>query len=206
VVLGAASFARALARVGGELAFADRAPGTPFALARDAFDLLEARRSALFAGLVLEPAFHARVLGLGPARAREQTRKIARAALVWVRVAGLRALAWSALASGAHADHYPDLAERCLGRPLPPDFAAVFPSASPRSALELAAIFSSVRDRMRLRDRFDDDWFANPRAHEALRHEHHAARAVEPEPASVGDPSVGDGAALERTLAEALAW
>ncbi len=213
--LGAASFARVLARAGRELSARDRPAGVPFAVARDAFDLLEARRGALFAGLLLEPAFHARRLGLGAARAREQTRKVARAALVWVRVAALRALAWSTLVAGGRSDAYPDIVERCLGRPLSPDLCAVFPLASPESALALAGIFAATGDRVVYRERFDEDWFENPRAHEALRHEHHAARpgdlgpearaaALGPAPGASQAPS--QGSALERTLAEALAW
>jgi hypothetical protein len=210
--LGASSFARVLARAGRELAVSDRPPGVPFAITRDPFDLLASRRAALFAGLVMEPAFHTRLLGLGPARAREQTRKVARGFLISIRLAALRALAWSALVAGERAGGYPDLVERCLGRPLSPALAGVFPRASQESALELAGIFAAVRDRAFYRDRFDEDWFQNPRAHEALRHEHHAAR-----PGDLTDDAKRDalgeeadrkapGAALERTLAEALAW
>jgi hypothetical protein len=199
--VGAASFARVLARAGRELAFRDRPAGVPYTLVRDPFDLLEARRGALFAGLVLEPRFHQKKLGLGPARAKEQARVVARASVVWIRLAALRALVAAGMATGGSIDDYPDLSERCLGRPLSRELAGVFPHVGPRSALDLAAVLAAARDRAIYREGFDDDWFDNPRAHEALRHEHHAAR-----PAAKNEPSTlateGD---LERALAEALA-
>lgn len=199
--VGASSFARVLARAGRELAFHDRPPGVPFAIARDPFDLLEARRGALFAGLVLEPRFHQKKLGLGPARAREQARLLARAGVVWVRAAALRTITFAGLVTGAAMEDYPDLTERCLGRPLPRELASVFPHVAPRSALDLAGIMAGARDRAAFREAFDDDWFDNPRAHEAIRHEHHASR-----PAGRNDPSsLATEAELARALAEALA-
>ena len=197
--LGASSFARALDGAGRELAARDLPPGVPFSVARDPFDLLEARRGALFASLLLEPKLHQKRLGLGPARAREQTRSVARASVVWLRVASLRVLASAALGDGSAQGSFPELAERCLGRPLARDLAGVFPLTGPRSALDLAAIFAATRDREVVREAFDEDWFENPRAHEALRHEHHTFRAGS-EP-----PALATEAELERALAEALA-
>ncbi|MBL9022401.1 MAG: hypothetical protein JNL21_09375 [Myxococcales bacterium] len=199
--VGAASFARALDGAGRELAARDLPPGVPFCVARDPYDLLEARRGALFASLVLEPKLHQKRLGLGSARAREQARAIARSSVVWVRIAALRALVADALAKGSAAEVFPELAERCLGRSLPRDLAGVFPLTGPRSALDLAAVFAAVRDRATYREAFDEDWFENPRAHEALRHEHHAAR-----PSGRNEPSsLATEAEVDRALAEALA-
>ncbi len=173
--LGAASFARALSRVGAELARADRPGGSPACLHADPFDLLVASRAALFGALLLEPSFHVRRLGLGPGRARAQARTVARAAVVWLRVAALRAAAWASL-PGPGGAPYDELAERSLGRPLPGVLAGVLPRAGPSSSVELAGAVRAASDRMELRARFDEDWFDNPRAHEALRHEHHTPR------------------------------
>jgi hypothetical protein len=204
--LGAASFARALARVGAELAFGDRPNDVPFSVARDPFDLVEARRAALFGGLVLEPVFHARRLGLGPGRARDQARAVARASVLWLRIAALRVLAYADLGETDRSADYAEHGERCLGRPLSRELAGVLPAPSPSSALELAAFFAAARDREALREAFDEDWFENPRAHEAIRHEHHTARPERPEvdkTAASPAPTVDSGA-LARAYADLL--
>jgi hypothetical protein len=198
--LGAASFARALARTGAELAYRDRPTDVPASVARDPFDLLEASRSVLFGALVAEPAFHARKLGLGPERARDQAQAIARRAIIWVRIAALRALAYADLGEADRSGDYPEHVERCLGRPLSAELAGVMPLAAPTSALELAAFFRAAADRERLREAFDEDWFDNPRAHEAIRHEHHATRPDRPEKGASADPE----GALRRAFAELL--
>ncbi len=198
--LGAASFGRALARTGAELAYRDRPNDVPASVARDPFDLFEASRAALFGALVIEPAFHARKLGLGPGRARDQARAIARRAVIWVRIAALRALAYADLGEVDRSADYPEHAERCLGRPLPRELAGVMPLASPTAALELASFFRAAEARESLREAFDEDWFDNPRAHEAIRHENHTNRPVRPEKGAGAD---GRGA-LRRALAELL--
>ncbi|NUO51325.1 MAG: hypothetical protein HOV80_20915 [Polyangiaceae bacterium] len=204
--LGAASFARALARTGAELAYADRPTDVPASVARDPFDLLEASRAVLFGALVAEPAFHTRKLGLGPGRARDQARVVARRAVIWLRVAALRALAYADLGEVDRSGNYPEHVERCLGRPLSGELAGVMPLASPSSALHLAAFFRAAQDREALREAFDEDWFDNPRAHEALRHENHTSRPVRPEKAEATE-NVGSAdpkGSLRRALAELL--
>jgi hypothetical protein len=204
--LGAASFARALGRVGAELAFGDRPNDVPFSVTRDPFDLVEARRAALFGGLVLEPAFHARRLGLGPGRARDQARAVARASVVWLRIAALRVLAYADLGETDRSADYAEHCERCLGRPLSRELAGVLPAPSPSSALELAAVFAAARDREALREAFDEDWFENPRAHEAIRHEHHTARPERPEvdKTAASPARTVDSGALARAYADLL--
>jgi hypothetical protein len=184
--LGASSFARALAALGAEHARVDVGTGAPFCLCRDPDDSLHHARAALFASLVAEPAFHRRKLGLGAPRAVGEARKVARASLVWVRLAAARALAWQTLSSSEswsnRASTIAELFERALGGPLPRDLVGVLPRLGFDAGTALIGVVLAPVARESLRERFDEDWFDNPRAHEALRHENQStslARAVD---------------------------
>lgn len=170
--LGAASFARALAKVGRAWAFEDRPVSTPFCLVRAPSDPLVARRSALFASLVLEPRFHERKLGLGRDRSRAQARTVGLSAVIWLRLAALQARAWWLLRSGDASD-FDEASERALGRGMSRAWLGVVPELRPDAGGALRSMLDAISEREGLRDRFDEDWFDNPRAHEALRHENH---------------------------------
>lgn len=196
--LGAASFARAFAAFGEAFASADRPVGS-FCLSRAPDDLLVARRAGLYGAIVLEPSFHRRQ-GLGAARAKDQVRTVARAAVLWLRIAALRVLAWPLLGHASGPRELADLSERALGRPLDGELLAVVPRLAPGRDAELWGMVESAADRDALRERFDEDWFENPRAIEALREEHHRTLADRPAPRTQ-DELV---AALGRRLGEAL--
>lgn len=191
--LGATSFARALGRFGRAVAEADLPQGMPFSIARAADDPLAARREALFASLTSEPAFCRRVLGLGRAAAREQSRRVALALTHSLRLEALRPLLADALGDAparreARAD---DETNAALGAPLPAGLLGVVPRLWRAADRRFVALLLAASDRVRLRETFDEDWFANPRALEALRDEHHrpaSTRAV-------------DAAQLERAVA-----
>jgi hypothetical protein len=194
--LGAASFARALGSLGAALAEADRPRGVPFSIARSPDDPLVAKRRALFAGLAAEPAFGRRVLGLGRVAAREQARKIARALVASLRVEALRPLLWAALGEGPRraiqiADEETAAA---LGAPLPPTLLGALPAVGRGSARAFAALVLGAADLERMRETFDEDWFENPKAHEALRDEHQqiaSSRKVTPEGLAQAVASLG---------------
>ncbi len=184
--LGAASFARALGTLGAEHARVDVGTGAAFCLSRAPADPIHAARAALFASLVLEPAFHRRKLGLGSARSVGEARKVARASLVWVRLVAARALAWQTLSGTTswsdRSSTIAELFERALGGPLPRELVSVFPRLGPEAGAELLGLVLAPVSRESLRERFDEDWFDNPRAHEAIRHENQStslARVVD---------------------------
>ncbi|WP_437798081.1 hypothetical protein [Sorangium sp. So ce693] len=206
--LGAASFARALARFGAALARGDGARG-PFALSRAPFDLRQARRAALFGGLVADPVFCARALGLGRGRALDQARATARSLLLSLRLdAATVALVFGAdkdggghvllRASRDRSDRFEETTARALGGPIPGALAGVIPALDPGAAVRLAGALLAARDRRSLIERFDEDWFRNPRAAEAIRDED-GARAPAPR-ASEGDLEAGLGEMM-RSLA-----
>ena len=185
--LGAASFARALARFGAALARRARARG-PFALAHAPFNLRRARRAALFGGLVADPVFCARALGLGRGRALDQARATARSLLLSLRLdAATVALVFRAgqdggghvllRASRDRSDRFEEATARALGAPIPGALAGVVPALDPGAAVRLAGALLAARDRRGLIERFDEDWFRNPRAAEAIRDEDSAPRS-----------------------------
>ncbi|HTJ82862.1 MAG TPA: hypothetical protein VL400_14170 [Polyangiaceae bacterium] len=176
--LGAASFARALASFGAGLARADVGRGAPVALCRTPGDVLVSSRAALFGGLALEPAFHRRKLGTDASRARGESRRVARAALLWLRVAAARALVWRTLGEATawseRLSTASDVVERATGAPIDRALVGVFPRVSPDDGAVVVGALLALSARESLRDAFDEDWFDNPRAAEALRHEHQA--------------------------------
>lgn len=199
--IGGASFARALGAFGRALFTADVPRTRPFVLSRAPRDERGYARKWLFAMLPGSASFGRAHLSLGTDRARAQARSIARAF-------GVQA-AFVALAATAEL-HVP-LPERraraafeettacAFGEPLDGSLVGSLPRARPSASADLAGLLIAARDAEQLRDTFDEDWFRNPRAHEALRHEH--AKLAAP----IAAPALESGlAALDRRIAEAV--
>jgi hypothetical protein len=158
-VWGATSFARSLAALGlalrshhlllSKLPFADRAHPR---------DVEGQTLATAFSFLLLAPAFHHRALGLGRDAARDQARRCAGSLLL----ASRRALACNAVRSG---DWAPDDAAHAT-------YCGAEPSALTRALLLRAprsfAIAEGILFTKLIVNRFDEDWFRNPRAHQFL--------------------------------------
>jgi hypothetical protein len=199
--IGGASFARALGAFGAAIFHADRPRSRPFALSRSPDDERGSARSWLFASLPCTPAFGRAFLSLGTDRARSQARAIARAVGVQAAFVAIAATAEQHVtmperrARGA----FEETTACVFGEPLPGSFVGSLPRVRPDAAIELRGLLLAARDTERLRNAFDDDWFKNPRAHEALRHEHAAP------PSRADDAALDEGlSAVERILAEAV--
>jgi hypothetical protein len=169
--LGALSFARALGRAGVALLEASR--GVAFALHDGPEGLRRRERYALFAAICAEPSFAARVLGHGRGRARDHGARVASAMLISLRIDALRALCLDALGRGrsAAAEIFAAEGDRILGSTPPPALLGVLPRLRTSDAPRLVGAVLAVRGRDALVERFDEDWFRNPRALEALRAE-----------------------------------
>jgi hypothetical protein len=171
--LGAASFARVLGNLGAALFEAGRAPALPFASHEHPRGLRRHRRRALFASLAASEAFGRRALGLGRDRAREQARRVARAFLLSLRIDAARPLWLEAIASGEGVarELFAALGERVFLRAPPSSWLATLPSLRTGDAPWIIGCFVGGHDARVLVERFDEDWFDNPRAAEALRAE-----------------------------------
>src|SRR5690606_9827146 len=105
----------------------------------------------------------------------DQAREAARALLVSLRLDAARVrLAHGTVllqAARARADRFEEETALALGAPIPGALAGVVPSLGPGAAVRLAGALLAARDRRELVERFDEDWFRNPRAAEAIRGE-----------------------------------
>jgi hypothetical protein len=170
-VLGATSFARGLAAFGEAFGRAAGSAPTPFAIARPALDLRPLRIGALFGLLAGEVVFARRTLGLGGGSASAHARAFGRA---WCAQGRLAAAAVRARRSFFPPrddldDHFCEETARAWGDPLPRELAGVLPRIAEDTPARFAAALLAALDRAQMIERFDEDWYRNPRSVEALQ-------------------------------------
>jgi hypothetical protein len=164
--LGASSFARGLARLGAAYARAAVVQSGAFVVASDPSEAHPLRRGALFGALLLDPFFLRKKLGLSREAAAKAARHLAGSALARARLDATRALVDFASAKTSEVE---EVASEALKVRVPGEYAGVLPRPDPRAPASLAGALAATRDRDDLRDRFDEDWFENPRAMSFLR-------------------------------------
>jgi len=172
-LLGASSFVRALALFGRVYAETDVSRSAPFVFIRSPFDLRVARRAALFGSLPIDPLFGVRALGLGRTRAVDQSRQIARALVITLRLDALRVLlrGIELLSPRVRRERFEELTARAFGVAFPSDLSFVVPHLAPTDPTRLLGTLLAVADRRSLVERFDEDWFRSPHAVQAIRAE-----------------------------------
>ncbi len=188
--LGASSFVRALHEFGAALRRSGaRGKGARFALRADPEPVDAYRVGGAFAALGAASAFHRRALGLGARVAAGQARSLGATLLFELRK---RAVAWL-LARDASRGTFEELTTELFGAPLPATLAGAWPFPEDDVASRLLGAADAAPLEAELRERYDEDWFRNPRAFAELR-----ARASLPlyEP-----PHEIDAAAVARRLA-----
>jgi hypothetical protein len=166
--IGAASFARALGAFGRELRIAGVSPSLPFALARDPHPIDAHRFALVFAALPASATFQRRALGNVERVARQQSRRLQRSALFEARTIAARALLaderdWPTPA------FFEEVTASLLGGPLPRGLCGAWPRVRGDEWVRLIALLTARPLADDLVDRFDVDWFANPRAVTYLR-------------------------------------
>jgi hypothetical protein len=165
---GAASFARGLGALGFAVRSARPSSSVPFALAREPWFVAAHRLSFVVASLAADPLFQGRALGLGSRASSAQARVLARAALFDVRLHAMR-LRLGDEAAPAPRDLFDELTARTFGRSMDRRFCGAWPRAREDEPARWLALLETVRFGRSLRDRFDADWFRNPRAWRELR-------------------------------------
>jgi hypothetical protein len=164
--LGASSFARGLARFGAAYARAAVLRGASFAAQSDPSDAHPMRRGALFASLLFDPLFLRKKLGMSRDAAEKIARRVAASAVAQRRLDATRTLFDFATAAPSEIE---EAASDAFKVRVPREWAGVLPRPDERASAALAGVLSAIRDRDELRARFDEDWFANPRALAFLR-------------------------------------
>jgi hypothetical protein len=200
--VGAASFLRALARVGAAWVDAAAPSSQPFAVAHDPYGLQRRSHGALFGLLPLNRAFAKRRLGLGTARATDHLRVVSRIVVLESRAAALRVLLRGCALQGrvALAEAFEEQVEQVLGVHLPRHCAGVLWQLHADDAQRFAGLLLGAARSDRLREEHDEDWFRNPRAAEQLRAE--AARSPECEVET--SELVAAAGSLSRALGETV--
>jgi hypothetical protein len=156
--LGASTFARACGAFGAAFRASSGSPSLPFALARDPWFVPAHRFGAVFGALPASRAFQRRALGNVARIAEGQARVVARSLLLAARLDAVRLLAPIA------RDRFEELTARVFGAPLPSPLAGAWPRRRDDESARFVGLVTAVDLHRELVDRFDDDWFANPRA------------------------------------------
>lgn len=167
--LGAASFARALFAFGLAARIASAPRSLPFVVAREPAFIGAYRSAFLFASLAADQDFQRRVLGVSRRTAVEQARELARTALLDVRLHAARVLL--SAPGEAETDVFEEIGTRLFGRPLDSRLRGAWPQSRDDEPARLVALVQVPRLRGLLIERFDIDWYRNPRAWAHLRAE-----------------------------------
>jgi hypothetical protein len=196
--LGASSFARGLVAFGRAVRAAATPRSLAFAVARDPWHAEEHRLGHAFGALAADPEFHVRSLHTGRRTAAAQARTVAATALLESRLQAARVLLGDDEAP-APADAFDELTARVFGTPLDRRLRGAWPASRDDDPERFAALFGARALRETLRDRFDVDWFRNPRAWEYLRGDAIVVAAQADEVAVPPAPQSGEGAAPAAT-------
>jgi hypothetical protein len=198
--LGASSFARGLVAFGRAVRDAATPRSLPFAVARDPWHAEEHRLGHAFGALAADPEFYVRSLGTGRRTAAAQARTVAATALLESRLQAARVLLGDD-AAFAPADAFDELTARVFGAQLDRRLRGAWPASRDDDPERFTALFAAQALRETLRDRFDVDWFRNPRAWEYLRGDAIAVALATDVDATAGDAGGATRAAEGATRA-----
>ncbi len=175
VSLGAASFSRALGRLGAAWFEALAPRDQPFVVAHDPYGLKRREASSLFALLPLSPRFLTSKLEVSKLALADVQRRLAQLWLLDLAGAAFRVrLRPYALSSErGFREHFSELAHADLDLSLPPDIAGTFLRLGVEDEQRLVGQLLAVQRARDLVEAHDEDWFRNPRAVEQLRAEAH---------------------------------
>ncbi|WP_394845827.1 hypothetical protein LZC95_53465 [Pendulispora brunnea] len=166
--ISGASFVRALEIFGQSFrraSFETRST-LPFALRTDPHFVDAHRTGALTASLAASPVFQRRALGLGKDAALLQARTLGKTLLFTLRLSAARVLLGAARADAAAWD---DVTARLFGAPAARSLAGAWPESRDDEGARFVGVATVLPWARSLVDEFDEDWFFNPRAFEALR-------------------------------------
>ena len=160
--LGGASFLRAGAAWGASWKTAGAPRSLPFALARDPYPVPAFRFGFAMAHVVAEPEFQRRMLELPTRTAKAQSRVLRGSMFHEARVIAARAL----FATEEHVSPsmFEELGARLFGAPLPPSMRDAWPDPRTGDPARLLALLGTRAFLTQVVDRYDDDWFRNPKA------------------------------------------
>jgi hypothetical protein len=181
-----------LERFGAAYHDAGRHPKRPFVLAHDPRGTRRAVFSGLFALLPFTRSFAAHRFGVSRTAAPDYLRSVAAIVLLGSRLFALRAdLCFKSFGGQrAYCDHFVEAVPRSLGFELSRALAGAM-LADDDGLTRFAGLLGGAALGEQLTETYDEDWFRNPRAAEALRAELESLPALE-----VGKSNLERGAGL----------
>lgn len=186
--LAPASYVRAFAAVGRGWARAARSRSLPLPLAVTPHRLEEHLLGALFASIFRTDPFLGSGLGLARRERERAARQLATVALHDLLRRALATALLPALLDDRPRDAettWEELARWVMGTPVAPRLVAVLPRVEGDAPTRLAALGLGAALADELRERFDEDFFRNPRAVEELRHRLAASPPLTADPEAV---------------------
>ncbi|MBS2013232.1 MAG: hypothetical protein JST00_10115 [Deltaproteobacteria bacterium] len=159
---GGATFLRAATTWGMTWKAAATPRAMPFALARDPYSIRAHRFGFAIAHAVAEPAFQRRALELPSRIAASQSRVLRATELLHARTLAARVV----LGASEHVDAalFEETTLRAFGAPLPSSLLNAWPAPRIDDPTRLLALLGTPAFVKSLVERYDDDWFRNPKA------------------------------------------
>lgn len=160
--LGGASFLRAAAAWGSAWKNAGVPRSMPFALAHDPHPVPAFRFGFAMAHVVAEPEFQRRMLELPARTAKAQARVLRESMFHAARLIAARAV--FATEEQVTPPMFEEIGARLFGAPLRPSMRDAWPDPRTTDPARLLALLGTRAFLAHVVDRYDDDWFRNPKA------------------------------------------
>ncbi|MFW5925935.1 MAG: hypothetical protein ACOC9O_02895 [Myxococcota bacterium] len=157
--------------LGRALALCLTAPGLPVELRRPVEGSVPGTLGTLFAQVLAEPPALVRLRGMGR-RESERVARLAGAALLLesrLRAAEVILVAGAGASLQAMREQAPDVLRRALAIEVPPPLAVLVGGTRRGVAARYRGRVGGLAAWHALRERFDEDWYRNPRAEEPIR-------------------------------------
>ena len=164
--LGSASFVRAATAWGFAFRVVSTPRSMPFALSRDPYPVSAYRFGFTFGTLVTETAFQRRVLDLPVRTASAQSRVLKTTLFLHARTLAARAILSADESTSAAL--FEEITARVFGAPLPASMRDAWPAPRPAEPAQLLALFGARAFGRSLVERYDEDWFLNPKVGQHL--------------------------------------
>lgn len=160
--LGGATFVRAAATWGFTWKIAATPRSMPFALGRDPYPAPAHRFGFAIAHVVTEPAFQRRALELPSRIAASQSRILRITTLLHARALAARVVLGAT--EQVDANLFEEMTMRSFGTPLPSSMLDAWPAPRIDDPTRLLALLDTPSFVKSIVDRYDEDWFRNPKA------------------------------------------